>query len=232
MIIPTLEWGWNIIDRQTRHLTRLVDDLLDVARLTRGEILLRKEIVSLLEVLNHSVETSRPLIAGRQQTLKLQLPSESLYVDGDFVRLAQVFSNLLNNASKYSPEGNEIVLAAESIGPEALITVSDHGIGIPADVLPHIFEVFAQAGRSKARSQGGLGLGLTLSRRLVELHGGNIAATSEGPGIGAQIVVRLPVSSKAPPLRTLGPIASGVGGTRVLNSAFWSLTTMSIPPNP
>ena len=195
----TLEWGWNIIDRQTRHLTRLVDDLLDVARLTRGEIFLRKEIISLLEVLNHSVETSRPAVEARKQTLKLQLPREPLCVDGDLVRLAQVFSNLLNNASKYSPEGSEIALAAESIGPEAMVIVSDHGIGIPADVLPHIFEVFAQADRSKARSQGGLGLGLTLSRRLVELHGGNISATSEGPGMGTQMVVRLPVSSNAPP---------------------------------
>jgi len=215
---PTLEWGWNIIDRQTRHLTRLVDDLLDVARLTRGEISLRKEIVSLLEVLNHSVETSRPLIAARQQTLKLQLPSESLYVGGDFVRLAQVFANLLNNASKYSPEGNEIALAAEGVGSEAMITVSDHGIGIPADVLPHIFEVFAQADRSKARSQGGLGLGLTLSRRLVELHGGNITATSEGPGMGAQMVVRLPVSSKAPPPENAR--ADLVGDGRTARSKF------------
>jgi two-component system, chemotaxis family, CheB/CheR fusion protein len=195
---PTLEWGWNIIDRQTRHLTRLVDDLLDVARLTRGDILLRKEIISLLEVLNHSVETSRPFVEARKQSLKLQLPSQPLYVDGDFVRLAQVFSNLLNNASKYSPEGGEIALTAESSGTEAMVTVSDHGIGILADALPHIFEVFAQADRSKARSEGGLGLGLTLSRRLVELHGGNIGASSDGQGRGSQFVVRLPVSQKTP----------------------------------
>jgi len=195
---PTLEWGWNIIDRQTRHLTRLVDDLLDVARLTRGEILLRKELISLLDVLNHSVETSRPAIEARKQILKLHLPSEPLYIDGDFVRLAQVFSNLLNNASKYSPECGEIVLTAESIGTQAMVTVSDHGIGILADVLPNIFEVFAQADRSKARSEGGLGLGLTLSLRLVELHGGNIGASSDGQDMGSQFVVRLPVSQKTP----------------------------------
>jgi signal transduction histidine kinase len=118
----TLEWGWNIIDRQTQHLIRLVDDLLDVARFTRGEILLQKEPVSLREVLDHAVETSRPLIDSRKQTLRLEVLSEPLYVDGNFVRLAQVFSNLLNNASKYSLEGGEILLAVRRLGDEAVTT--------------------------------------------------------------------------------------------------------------
>jgi two-component system, chemotaxis family, CheB/CheR fusion protein len=194
----TLEWGWNVIDRQTQHLTRLVDDLLDVARLTRGEIPLQKEPILLREVLDHAVETSRPLIGSRKQTLTLELPSEPVCIDGDLVRLAQVFSNLLNNASKYSPEGSVIALAAEHFGHEAVITVRDNGVGISAEVLPHIFEVFAQSNRSHALSHGGLGLGLSLSRRLVELHSGNINASSEGPGKGSQFVVRLPVLPEAP----------------------------------
>jgi two-component system CheB/CheR fusion protein len=194
----TLEWGWNLIDRQTQHLTRLVDDLLDVARFTRGEILLQKEPILLREVLDHSVETSRPLIESQKQTLTLELLSEPVYIDGDFVRLAQVFSNLLNNASKYTPKGGEISLTAECLGDEAVITLTDNGIGISAEVLPHIFEVFAQSNRSRPRSHGGLGLGLALSRRLVELHAGNITANSEGPGRGSQFVVHLPVLREAP----------------------------------
>ena len=195
---PTLEWGWNVIDRQTQHLTRLVDDLLDVARVTRGEILLQKGSISLHAVLDHAIETSRPLIDNRKQTLSLNLLSEPLYVEGDFVRLAQVFSNLLNNASKYSPEGSEIALAAVRFGHEAMITVRDNGAGISAEVLPHIFEVFAQSNRSHARSHGGLGLGLSLSRRLVELHAGSITASSEGLGRGSQFIVRLPALTDAP----------------------------------
>jgi two-component system, chemotaxis family, CheB/CheR fusion protein len=193
----TLEWGWNVIDRQTQHLIRLVDDLLDVARFTRGEILLQKEPILLREVLDHAVETSRPLIDSRNQTLSSELPSEPVYIDGDFVRLAQVFSNLLNNASKYTLEGGEISLTAECLSDEAVITLTDNGIGISAEVLPHIFEAFAQSDRSRPRSHGGLGLGLALSRRLVELHGGNITANSEGPGGGSQFVVHLPVLREA-----------------------------------
>jgi CheY-like chemotaxis protein len=204
-----LEWGWNIIDRQVQHLTRLVDDLLDVARFTRGEILLQKEPISLREVLEHAVETSRPLVESRKQKLTLDLLSE-LYCDGDFVRLAQVFSNLLNNASKYTPEDGEISLAAKRLGDEAVITLTDNGIGISAEALPHIFEVFAQSDRAHSRSHGGLGLGLSLSRRLVELHSGNIKANSEGPGTGSQFVVRLPVLSESPTKAT-GSAAPGAG---------------------
>jgi two-component system, chemotaxis family, CheB/CheR fusion protein len=189
----TLEWGWNVIDRQTQHLTRLVDDLLDVARFTRGELSLQKRPILLREVLDHSVETSRPLIESRKQTLMVELPSEPVYIDGDFVRVAQVFSNLLNNASKYSPEGGKISLAAKHLGDEAVITLTDNGIGISSDVLPHIFEIFAQSNRPHTLSPGGLGVGLALSRKLVELHAGNITASSEGSGKGSQFVVRLPV---------------------------------------
>jgi CheY-like chemotaxis protein len=139
----------------------------------------------------------RPSIDSRKQTLTLELLSEPLYVDGDFVRLAQVFSNLLNNASKYSPEGSEIALTAEHFGHDVVITVRDNGAGISAEVLPHIFEVFAQSNRSHSLSHGGLGLGLWLSRRLVELHAGNITASSGGLGTGSQFVVRLPVLREA-----------------------------------
>ena len=155
--------------------------------------MLQKSPISLLEVLDYAVETSRPLIESRKQTLTSELPSKNIYVDGDLVRLAQVFSNLLNNASKYSPEGGKIALTAEHFEHEAIITVKDNGIGISAAQLPHIFDVFAQADRSHASSHGGLGLGLTLSRRLLELHRGGITASSEGPGMGTEMVVRLPV---------------------------------------
>jgi CheY-like chemotaxis protein len=204
----TLEWGWNVIDRQTQHLTRLVDDLLDVARFAKGEILLQKRAISLLEVLNEAVETSRPLMESRKQTLTIELPSESLYVNGDLVRLAQVFWNLLNNASKYSSEGSEIALTAERLGHEAVIAVRDSGVGISAEVLPHIFEGFAMANQPRTLSHGGLGLGLSLSRRLVELHRGNITASSEGPGTGSQFVVRLPVLRDTP-IDTVGSDVTG-----------------------
>jgi two-component system, chemotaxis family, CheB/CheR fusion protein len=195
---PTLEWGWNIIDRQTQHLTRLVEDLLDIARFTRGEILLQKKPISLLEILDHAVETSRPFIESRKQALTSKLPPEPVYIEGDLVRLSQVFSNLLNNASKYSPENAEITLIAERLGREAVITVKDSGIGISAEVLPHIFDAFARANQLPTLSRGGLGLGLSLSRKLVELHAGSIIASSEGPGTGSQFVVRLPALEEQP----------------------------------
>jgi two-component system CheB/CheR fusion protein len=213
----TLEWGWNIIDRQTQHLTRLVDDLLDVARFTRGEILLQKEPILLREVLDHAVETSRPLIESRKQTLTSELPSEPIHIDGDFVRLAQVFSNLLNNASKYTHEGGKISLEAKRLGDEAVITLTDNGIGISADVLPDIFVIFAQSNRTHAVSPGGLGLGLALSRKLVELHGGNITASSEGPDKGSQFVVRVPVLPEAP---TKATGSAAVGARPIGSSKF------------
>jgi CheY-like chemotaxis protein/anti-sigma regulatory factor (Ser/Thr protein kinase) len=174
--------------------------------------LLQKRPISLLDVLDHAVETSRPLVESREQTLTSELPRDAIYVDGDLVRLAQVFSNLLNNSSRYSPEGGTIALRAERFEHEAVITVKDNGIGISAAKLPHIFDVFAQADRSHGLSHGGLGLGLALSRRLVELHGGGITASSEGPGMGTEMVVRLPVLEQKP-AETAGAELSGARPT-------------------
>lgn len=171
----------------------------------------------LREVLDHAVETSRPLIESRKQTLTSELPSEPIHIDGDFVRLVQVFSNLLNNASKYTHEGGKISLAAKRLGDEAVITLTDNGIGISANVLPDIFVIFAQSNRTHAVSPGGLGLGLALSRKLVELHGGNITASSEGPDKGSQFVVRVPVLPEAP---TKATGSTAVGARRIGSSKF------------
>lgn len=199
-----------IIDRQVEHLVRLVDDLLDVARILRGRVELRKEPVELQQVVNRAVETSQPLIYSHQHKLSIALPPESLWVNGDAVRLAQVVSNLLNNSAKYTEPGGEIHLVTERHGSEAVIRVRDTGVGIDPKFLPHVFDAFIQADRSIARSEGGLGIGLTLVRSLVEMHDGRVTATSEGVGKGSEFTIQLPLASAAPqaskrefePLRT------------------------------
>ena len=188
-----LRWARDVIDRQVTHLARLVDDLLDVSRITSGKIALRKEPLPLHHVVVGAVESSRPLIEARQHTFETVLPDEPLHVKGDFTRLSQVVLNLLNNAAKYTPEGGHIRLIVEKSGGEALIRVRDTGIGIPADLLPKVFDLFVQGDRSLDRSEGGLGLGLTLVHHLVQMHGGSVEARSEGPGRGAEFVVRLPL---------------------------------------
>ena len=188
-----LRWARDVIDRQVTHLARLVDDLLDVSRITSGKISLRKEPLPLHHVALGAVEASRPLIEARRHTVETVLPDEPLHVKGDFTRLSQVVLNLLNNAAKYTPEGGHIWLMVEKSGGEALIRVRDTGIGIPADLLPKVFDLFAQGNRSLDRSEGGLGLGLTLVHHLVQMHGGSVEARSEGPGRGAEFVVRLPL---------------------------------------
>ncbi len=193
---PTVARLCETMERQVAHLVRLVDDLMEVSRITRGKIELRKEPVELAAVLRHAMETSRPLIdAGRIQ-LAISLPQERIVVNGDPVRLGQVFANLLNNAAKYTNEGGQIWLTARQENKEAVISVRDTGIGIPADVLPKVFEMFMQVDRATNRSQGGLGIGLTLVRSLVELHEGAIVVHSEGPGAGAEFIVRLPVAAE------------------------------------
>ena len=195
----SLEWSRDVIDRQVRHLTSLVDELLDVSRITRGKITLTKRPITVLEFLSHAIEASRPLIERRGHHLEVEIPEEPLQVDGDLTRLSQVVLNLLNNAAKYTPTGGHIRLSAQRAGDSAVIRVKDDGVGIPAEVLPHIFDLFMQVDHSLDRSEGGLGIGLTLVRRLVELHGGTVEAQSKGAGKGSEFVVRLPGISEARP---------------------------------
>jgi PAS domain S-box-containing protein len=183
-----------VIERQTQHLTRLVDDLLDVSRITRGKIRLQNEPLNLTTIINRAVETSRPLIDARRQSLTITLPSKPLFVEGDLTRLVQVVGNLLNNAAKYTEEGGHIQIEAAREDDEAAIRVRDNGIGLPADLIPHVFDLFTQADRSLDRSQGGLGIGLTLVRTLVEMHGGKVEAKSEGVGRGSEFIIRLPAA--------------------------------------
>jgi PAS domain S-box-containing protein len=194
---PNVKWSGEVISRQVSHLTRLVDDLLDISRITRGKIALHMEMTDLMVVLGRALETSRPLIDARKQELALNVSPGSLRVEGDVTRLAQVVSNLLNNASKYSEEGGHIELSAGEDGEEVIIRVRDDGIGISPETLPNIFELFVQAERSLDRAQGGLGIGLTLVKRVVGMHGGRVEAFSDGPGKGSEFVVRLPAALRA-----------------------------------
>ena len=188
----------SIIQRQTQHLCRLVDDLLDVSRITRGKVELRRERVDLRGVLEHVLAAFRPLADKRQLVLGVRMPEEPLWVDADATRLEQVFANLLDNAAKYTDAGGSVVLELrEAPGPEGRmgvrVSVHDTGIGIRPDVLPHVFELFAQADESLERSRGGLGIGLTLVHNMVDLHGGQVEAHSAGPGQGSEFVVWLPL---------------------------------------
>src|SRR4029079_14657521 len=170
-----------------------------VSRISRNKLELRKEFVELATVVNRATETSRPLIGAAAQELLLSLPAEPVLIDGDPVRLAQAFSNLLNNASKYSEKGSRIWFQAEQAGDEIIVKVRDTGIGIPADKLPNIFDIFMQVDRSLERAQGGLGVGLTLVRQLVQMHRGSVELCSDGPGRGSEFVVRLPLVIVAKP---------------------------------
>ena len=189
-----------IMERQVNQLARLVDDLLEISRITSGKIELRKEPIDLVAIIATAVETSRPLIDAAGHQLAIALSQEPLVLEADPVRLSQVVSNLLNNAAKYTDRGGQIWLAAERRGNEAVVSVRDTGEGITADMLPRIFDLFSQVDRTLSRAQGGLGVGLTLARRLVELHGGQIEAHSEGQGKGSEFVLRLPLAETAPRL--------------------------------
>ena len=190
---PRTQWGWDVIDRQVDHLTRLIDDLLDVSRITRNKLELRKQRVQLADVVHAAVENCRPLIDQSRHQVTVTLPPEPIILEADQVRLVQVLMNLLNNAIKYTPAGGRIRLTAERHGAEVRVSVEDTGIGIPPDELARLFDMFYQVDRTLERSYGGLGIGLTLVRRLVEMHGGSIDARSAGPDQGSQLVVRLPV---------------------------------------
>lgn len=192
---PESQAALDVIERQTRQMTRLIDDLLDVARITSNKLELRREQIELREVLKAAVETSRPLIEQRGHKLTVRSPLAPIHIDGDPVRLAQVISNLLNNAAKYTERGGRIWLTATRKGNDAVIKIRDTGIGIPAEVMPHIFQMFTQADRTVHGSAGGLGIGLTLVKRLIEMHGGTITAQSEGRGKGSEFILRVPTAS-------------------------------------
>jgi PAS domain S-box-containing protein len=201
-----------VLDRQVSHLSRLVDDLLDVSRIAIGKITLQREPLEIAQVVTSAVESSQPLIDSREHTLEVLLPDEPLRIEGDLTRLSQVVLNLLNNAAKFTPKGGHIRLTVEREGAMAAIQVHDTGIGIPADLLPNVFDLFTQGDRSLDRTEGGLGIGLTMVQRLVKLHGGSVEVRSEGSGLGSEFVVRLPllaVPASAPlPQRTRSQPAS------------------------
>ena len=190
---PEQRLSCDVVDQQVKHLARLIDDLLDVARVTRDKLDLRKEKLRLADVLKSSVEASRAFLASHGHQAIVTLPPESVELEGDIVRLTQVLVNLLNNAAKYSPKGEKIWVSANVEGDHAIVSVKDSGIGIASDQLPLVFDKFYQADRSLERSESGLGLGLTLTRRLVELHGGKVDARSDGLGKGSEFLVSLPI---------------------------------------
>ncbi len=215
---PQVRWAREVIDRQLSHLVRLVDDLLDVSRITRGKIQLKPEPVDLAAVVGHAVEASRPAIEQAKHRLEVALPPEPVWVTGDAARLTQVLTNLLNNAAKYTDPGGRVALALAREGGEAVVRVWDTGVGIPADMLTAVFDLFTQVDRSLDRSQGGLGVGLTLVKRLVEMHGGSVAAHSDGPGKGSEFVIRLPAlaAAEAPAAGANGRPPAAAGRLRVL----------------
>jgi signal transduction histidine kinase len=200
-----LRWARGVIDRQVKHLARLVDDLLDVSRIARGKVELRREPLAVSGIVGEAVELTRPLLEANRHELCIVLPPEALCVEGDSTRLTQVVGNLLDNAAKYTPAGGHIMVSAERDGDHVAIRVHDDGIGIPEQMLSRVFEPFTRSDQPLARSAGGTGLGLSVVRTLVELHGGSVAVRSAGPGLGSEFRVRLPlcVTPQAPiPERT------------------------------
>ncbi len=188
----------DVMERQVAHLVRLVEDLLQVSRITRGVIEVRPEPLDLGAVLRAAIETSRPIIEDAKQTLAVDIPAELISLAGDAVRLTQVFANLLNNASKYTDQRGQIWVSAKAADGWAEVSVRDNGIGILPSQLSTVFDMFMQVDRTQRRTQGGLGIGLTLVRSLVSMHGGTVEARSQGIGMGSEFVVKLPVHHDAP----------------------------------
>jgi signal transduction histidine kinase len=239
---PQLIWSRDVVGRQLSHLTRLVDDLLDVSRITRGKINLNKEVIELGALVARTVETVQPLLEERGHTLNVEMAEGALAVLGDPTRLMQAVGNVLSNAAKYTERGGLITLVARQTGAEVEIRVRDNGIGIPPDLMPMIFNLFTQLDRTSGR-QSGLGIGLALVQRLVEMHGGSVTAHSDGPGRGSEFVIRLPLYTRDraaidPQLNTLSSLeqsmnAEGTTRTqrRILvaddnNDALESLATL------
>ena len=188
-----------IIERQVTHMSRLLDDLLDISRITRGTLELKKSPTELTMAIGTAIETARPVLDAKHHTLSLDLPKAAVRLEADPVRLAQAFSNLLINAAKYTDPGGHIHLRAADEGHEVVVTIQDNGIGISADMMPRLFTLFSQAQTALGRAEGGLGIGLSLVRGVVTLHGGSVEARSDGPGTGSEFTVRLPIG--APPAK-------------------------------
>jgi signal transduction histidine kinase len=220
-----LVWARDVLSRQNRHLSRLIDDLLDVSRITMGKLTLHKEPVELRDVVQHAVETARPLVEMRRHNLTLRVPDTPLHVKGDPVRLSQVICNLLTNAAKYTDEGGHIELALEHVssggadGGDALLRVRDNGRGIAKDVLERLFEPSTHEERLNSGAHGGLGIGLIVVRGLVQMHGGSVEARSEGAGRGSQFTVRLPLVAADDFLLTVAPTRDAASTTPVTEEA-------------
>jgi len=193
---PQLSWSRDVIERQVKHLTRLVDDLLDVSRITRGNINLSREPVSVTTIVARAIETIQPLIAEQRHDLAVDVAEDGLEVEGDLTRLTQVLGNLLNNAAKYTDPGGKLGVSARRQGTDVEIRVRDNGIGIPPELLPRLFQLFTQVDGAAHRAQGGLGIGLALVRQLIQMHGGSVTAYSQGPGQGSEFLIRLPLRLK------------------------------------
>lgn len=194
-----IEESRGMMERQIGQMVRLIDDLLDLSRISRGKVVLRKERAELMAIVRQAIETARPVIEQRDQELTLSLSGRVIFVDADVTRLSQVFANLLNNAAKYTDRGGRIRLSVDSDGNEAVVRVRDNGIGIPAEMLPRVFEMFTQVDQSLEKAQGGLGIGLSLVKGLVELHGGAVEASSAGRGAGSEFTVRIPALAATEP---------------------------------
>lgn len=212
--MTTLESVREMMDRQLVHMVRLIDDLLDMSRVSQGKIELRKERVSLQSVIQSALEASRPLIEAGHHRLSTDIPEQGIWLEADHTRIAQVISNLLNNAAKYTPDGGQIHLAVVLQGNEVTISVTDNGLGIPTEMLTQIFDLFTQVNRTLEQSQGGLGIGLALVKYLVEMHGGAICAQSPGLGKGSTFSLTLPVAEAVTitPAPAPGPVAAAGEG--------------------
>ena len=191
-----ISWVREVIERQVTHLAGLVDDLLDVSRIAQGKVVLNREAVELAKVIEQSLEIVRPLVTAKHHSLSVHYPDTPIWVFADFSRLSQIFNNVLHNAAKYTTDGGKIELSVEVEHGAVTVHVRDNGIGIEPQFLPHVFEVFTQGYRGLDRSQGGLGVGLAVVRRLVELHQGEVNVISEGPGRGTEVKIRLPCISE------------------------------------
>lgn len=194
---PRLRWAQDIIERQVSHLAHLVDELLDVSRIVQGKIALKRSRIELDDLIRQACESVQPTMAAKKHRLEVRMPEARVVLDGDLVRLVQILQNLLNNAAKYTPDGGRIELIGQLYASEIEIVVRDNGMGISAELLPVVFDLFRQGNRTLDRSQGGLGIGLTLVRQLVRLHGGQVTAASNGPGQGASFTLRLPLADAA-----------------------------------